>query len=81
MLLDSRSATEGIVTQFRVVDLFSGCGGLSCGFERAGFKIAAAFDSWNPAIETYAANFDHAVALSDLDAASLLPEADVIVGS
>ena len=27
-----------------VVDLFSGCGGLSLGFQNAGFEILAAFD-------------------------------------
>ena len=28
----------------RVLDLFSGCGGLSLGFQRAGFEIAAAME-------------------------------------
>jgi DNA (cytosine-5)-methyltransferase 1 len=28
----------------RVLDLFSGCGGLSLGFHRAGFRIAAAIE-------------------------------------
>lgn len=42
-----------------VVDLFCGCGGLSKGFEQAGFDIAAAFDSWPSAIACYTANFNH----------------------
>lgn len=42
-----------------VVDLFCGCGGLSKGFELAGFDIAAAFDSWPSALACYNANFDH----------------------
>ena len=29
----------------RVVDLFSGCGGMSLGFENAGFDVVAAFDN------------------------------------
>jgi len=51
------------------VDLFAGCGGLSKGLEQAGFKIVAAFDHWQPAIEVYRANFDHP--MIDADMASL----------
>ncbi|MCD7710876.1 MAG: DNA cytosine methyltransferase [Porphyromonadaceae bacterium] len=56
----------------RVVDLFSGCGGLSLGFEHAGFEIVAAYDNWQPAITVYEANFAHPifnVNLSDEDTA------------
>lgn len=42
-----------------VVDLFCGCGGLSKGFELAGFNIVAAFDAWPSAITCYNANFPH----------------------
>lgn len=48
------------------VDLFSGCGGLSLGFERAGFDILAAFDKWKPAIDVYSNNFDHPIFETDL---------------
>ena len=34
----------------RTVDLFCGCGGMSCGFEKAGFQIVGAFDWWEPAL-------------------------------
>lgn len=37
----------------KIVDLFCGCGGLSRGFEMAGFEVAAAIDMWSDAIETY----------------------------
>lgn len=39
------------------IDLFSGCGGLSLGMERAGFSILAAIDFDHHAIATYRANF------------------------
>lgn len=50
----------------RVVDLFSGCGGLSLGFEQAGFNIVAAYDNWIPAIAAYKANFPHPIYELDL---------------
>lgn len=49
-----------------VVDLFSGAGGFSLGFEKAGFYIDAAFDIWGPAIVTYRANFTHPIHEIDL---------------
>lgn len=36
----------------KVIDLFSGVGGLSLGFERAGFETLRAIDIWEDAIET-----------------------------
>lgn len=42
-----------------VIDLFSGCGGLSLGFERAGFEVVRAFDNWDKAVAVYNANFNH----------------------
>jgi len=48
------------------VDLFSGCGGMSLGFNNAGFRIIRAFDNWIPAIENYRANFDHPIEKRDL---------------
>lgn len=48
------------------LDLFSGCGGLSLGFQKAGFNILAAFDNWEPAIKVYRDNFDHPIYNMDL---------------
>ena len=48
------------------IDLFAGCGGLSLGFENAGFCVKAAFDNWKPAIKVYQANFTHPIIDLDL---------------
>lgn len=48
------------------VDLFCGCGGLSLGFQEAGFKIMSAFDNWDEAIEVYGRNFSHPIYKQDL---------------
>lgn len=46
--------------------LFAGCGGMSLGFEKAGFNVEAAFEYWKPAISVYEANFNHPVVQQDL---------------
>ena len=50
----------------RVVDLFAGVGGLSLGFQKAGFATVAAYDAWAPAVDCYRANFSHPVYEFDL---------------
>lgn len=50
----------------KVVDLFSGCGGLSLGFQRQNFEIAAALENWDSAIKCYSSNFSHPVHKVDL---------------
>lgn len=50
----------------KAVDLFCGCGGLSLGFQKAGYKILAAFDNWDDAVTVYHNNFDHPVIKQDL---------------
>lgn len=69
----------------RVVDLFSGCGGISLGFKEAGFDIVGAFDNWDAAIEIYKANFKHPIYKADLSNADYIPtikelNPDLIVG-
>lgn len=63
-----------------VVDLFSGCGGLSLGFQRAGATPIAAYDSWQPAVDTYNANFDHEATLIELHSQFDLPKSTIIAG-
>lgn len=65
---------------FTVLDLFCGCGGLSLGFTKAGFKVIRAVDNNEAALNTYNANFDsHAIRL-DLSRSVDLPTASVIIG-
>jgi len=64
-----------------VLDLFCGAGGLSLGFQHAGFKTVFAADHNRAAIQTYSKNFGHTAHDFDLSDAKVdLPEADVIVG-
>lgn len=69
----------------RVVDLFSGCGGMSLGFQNAGFQIVAAYDYWQPAIDIYQRNFQHPIYKKNLSTENIVPELhdlhpDMIIG-
>ena len=48
------------------IDLFSGCGGFSLGFQQAGVEILAAIDIWNAALYIYRANFTHPAIQQDV---------------
>ena len=50
----------------KFIDLFAGCGGMTLGFQNAGFEAVAAFDNWEPAIDVYRANFAHNIRKIDL---------------
>lgn len=78
-----------MIKEYTFIDLFSGCGGMSLGFEMNGFKGLLAIDNWNDALVTYAHNRTDANTLC-ADLASLDPNAvksdynisdvDVIIG-
>lgn len=68
------------------VDLFCGCGGMSLGFEAAGFNVVAGIDNWKAAIRVYEKNFTHPIIERDLmdveEAAELIAgyTPDLIIG-
>lgn len=68
-------------TRPTVVDLFSGAGGFSLGFHRAGFSIDVAVDNYDEAVEVYNQNFSSAKAqkldLSEADAKDIFEVVDI----
>ena len=55
------------------IDLFCGAGGMSLGFEKAGFNCVGAIDNFSAACETHKLNFPNSVTICD-DISSLPPE-------
>ena len=53
--------------KLKVIDLFSGCGGFSYGFESAGYHVLLGVDNDKAALETFKANHNNSkVLLADL---------------
>lgn len=71
---------------YRLIDLFSGAGGLTLGFARSNaFQPVWAIDNDQAASETYRSNFGDHIELGDIetwlkDPRHPIPEADVVVG-
>jgi DNA (cytosine-5)-methyltransferase 1 len=76
------------MTPLRMIDLFSGCGGMSVGFHQAGFKSIYAVEILRAPAESYRANFNCPVFqgpiedfVSELRAGRIvLKKVDVVVG-
>lgn len=69
----------------KLIDLFAGCGGMSLGFQNAGFEVVAAYDNWQPAIDIYRANFNHPICKKDLAVDDITNELskynpDIVIG-
>ena len=45
--------------KFKVISLFSGCGGLDLGFKNSGYEVLAAIDNWEDALFTHSKNFSN----------------------
>lgn len=54
---------SGVTSKPKLIDLFSGCGGLSFGFEQAGFECVLGVDIDKPALNTFSHNHPNAKAL------------------
>lgn len=54
-------------SNLKVIDLFSGIGGLSLGLQNAGFDVVLAVDNWKPAVDIYEKNFTHPIMNVDLE--------------
>lgn len=75
--------------QYNVLDLFCGCGGMSLGFEKAGYHVLLGIDNWKDALTTYEYNHNNSSTLC-ADLSTLMPEevdekinhesVDVIIG-
>lgn len=63
-----------------IVDLFCGAGGLSSGFQQAGFRVVRAVDSWSPAVETYRHNLGEHVEQAEITEQIDFPGSTVIAG-
>ena len=67
----------------RTIDLFCGAGGMSLGFERAGFKTKLAVDNDFSSIATFRANFPSLAMCEDVERlvrSGAIPEADAVIG-
>lgn len=77
----------GKINKLKVIDLFCGAGGLSCGFIKgehgAHFESVLALDNDKAAIRTYNANFgEHGIVanIEEWIAENSIPEADIVIG-
>lgn len=73
--------------KFKVIDLFCGAGGLSCGFFKNGneahFESILAIDNDASAIKTYNANFGNHGIVANIDewiSENPVPQADIVIG-
>ena len=76
-------------TKYKFIDLFSGAGGMSTGFEMAGFEPLIAIDNWQDSLDTYLYNHPESQTLcADLSSIDIqkiakqynLKNVDVIIG-
>ena len=71
------------MSDFRVVSLFSGAGGMDLGFEKAGFDIVWANDFFKEAVESYKKNVSKNVVYGDItkiDSSEIPDDIDLVIG-
>lgn len=65
----------------KVISLFSGCGGLDFGFQKAGYDIVYANDIWSSVKKTYEYNLKHEIIIDDITKVNKtnIPQGEVIL--
>lgn len=75
--------------KYNVIDLFCGCGGLSLGFEQAGYNVLLGIDNWEDSLVTYRHNHKNGKTLcadlmnlspTEVESAIGKQKIDVIIG-
>ena len=62
---DKESEMRMSKNKLTCIDLFCGCGGLSLGFQTAGFDVIAGIDSWKDALVTHKKNMPYAITINE----------------
>ena len=71
-----------MVKKYKLIDLFAGCGGLTLGFQRAGFEPVLAVEREPDFARTYTENFGRHCIAAEIEKVvdGHVPKADVVVG-